>query len=249
MKLGLLIFTMLSGSLAMAEMRSSDPGSMYGISTVKAADSTCAVKDLKRVFSADGKIILRLCKPEYKRCAFEGACIVENSQGERVTLSYERFNTEKNRSEFTKVTYKNCSYGLGSGRLNETKAGNACLIPYVSVSADALEYKLGDVIFVPGLVGVTLPTGTTHDGYLIVGDYAALDLGTGDATFALFTGAEHQPQFIKDLNLFDEEHSFKFEKVSGEEAAKIRKDKGFRVLETSNKKFELPKNPMLDPQQ
>lgn len=69
-------------------------------------------------------------------------------------------------------------------------ASGKCLKPYISVAADPLFYKMGDIIEMPAMKGVvlTLPNGKTmiHPGYFIVDDTGAAVRGRN--RFDFFTG-------------------------------------------------------------
>lgn len=70
-------------------------------------------------------------------------------------------------------------------------AGGDCLIPFVSVAADARYYNIGDIIQMPALKGkvFTLPNGKkfVHPGYLIVQDTGGAIRGRN--RFDFFTGS------------------------------------------------------------
>lgn len=69
-------------------------------------------------------------------------------------------------------------------------ASGKCLKPYISVAADPLFYKMGDIIEMPAMKGavLTLPNGKTmiHPGYFIVEDTGASIRGRN--RFDFFTG-------------------------------------------------------------
>ena len=76
-----------------------------------------------------------------------------------------------------KVT--NTPYGEGS-------KGNA-LVPYRTVAADPSYYSFGQKVYIRELDGMNLPDGTTHNGFVTVGDVGSAIKGPG--RFDIFTGA------------------------------------------------------------
>lgn len=80
-------------------------------------------------------------------------------------------------------TLKNCKTAIGA-------SGN-CLIPFVSVAADARYYSMGDIISMPSMKDklIKLPDGTTfkHPGYFIVHDTGGAIKGSN--RFDFFTGS------------------------------------------------------------
>jgi 3D (Asp-Asp-Asp) domain-containing protein len=62
------------------------------------------------------------------------------------------------------------------------------LIPYRSIAVDPRQIKIGTVLYIPALAGVTLPSGEVHDGYCF-----AHDTGHGITGYRIeiFVGFEH----------------------------------------------------------
>lgn len=76
-------------------------------------------------------------------------------------------------------------------------AAGVCLIPYISVAADARYWNMGDIVSMPGMKGkkVTLPDGKTflHPGYFIVHDTGGAIKGSNRFDFYTGTlGAHHE---------------------------------------------------------
>ncbi|WII73315.1 3D domain-containing protein [Bdellovibrio sp. 22V] len=88
------------------------------------------------------------------------------------------------------LTYTGKTISLGSCDTAFGASGN-CLIPFISVAADADHYQMGDIIEMPSLRGkiFTLPNGKhmVHPGYLIVHDTGGAIKGKG--RFDFFTGS------------------------------------------------------------
>ncbi|MNL04001.1 hypothetical protein D3C87_1245580 [compost metagenome] len=105
---------------------------------------------------------------------------------------------------------------------------NSCLDPYYTVAADLTIYKSGDVIFVPKVVGIKLPTGETHDGFFIVRDRGAAILGP--FRFDFFTGFEgirDMANILARMGFGNKKNSFDFRMATPEEAQIIRERQGY----------------------
>ncbi|WP_374075794.1 hypothetical protein [Bdellovibrio bacteriovorus] len=252
MKLGLILVTLLGSSLSFAQsIRSSSNSSTYHTSIVKTAEMTCDSKDLRKVLTAEGELITRLCFKEYRNCMFEGSCLVEDASGTRIGISYHKYDPVADQSYFSKTDLKQCGFGYGFGKVSDGVAGLTCLIPYFTASADPLAHNVGEVIRIAALEGVKLPTGEVHDGYVIIADYAEGYIDTGIDQYSLFTGTESDTDaknvFAK-LGFSNPSNSFKYELVSEEKAAQVRAQRGFQVLKTFKKTFKAAVNPMLEQQ-
>ncbi|WP_295900681.1 hypothetical protein [uncultured Bdellovibrio sp.] len=252
MRLSLVLITLLGSSLALAQsLQTSASTSTYHTSLIKTSEMHCEARDLRKVITAEGKVLTRLCAKQYRACMIEGSCLIEDASGKRIGISYHKYDAEKNQSYFNKTDLKKCGYGYGFGKVSDGVAGLTCLIPYFTVSGDPLAHALGDVIYIPELVGVALPTGQTHDGYVIIGDYDEGYIDVGEDYFAFFTGTESDKDaknaFTK-LGLSNPSNTFKYESVSEEKAKEIRAKRGFTVLKTFKKTFKARVNPMLESQ-
>ncbi len=127
-----------------------------------------------------------LCEKAVSGCMMQGSCIVQINQ-HQVLINYHK--KQNNVVYFKTVNTSVCPYGLGDSTDNVTSYKTMCLDPYKSVAADLLIYRLGDVIYMPDLVGIKLPNGLVHDGYLIVRDSGGNIKGVG--RFDFFTGFEN----------------------------------------------------------
>jgi hypothetical protein len=223
------------------------PGT-YSTPLVSENTMKCEAADMRQVKTVRGEILATLCTKEYRDCLFYGACVLEKSEGSRVGINFHKQDELKENSFFTLIDLNNCSYGYGFGRLSKDRAATTCLLPYVTVAADATVYNVGDVLFVPKLVGVTLPGGKVHDGYVIVGDSASLMLGAGAEELNFFTGHDsHKSKnnaFVK-VGFGDPDKIFTFQVVKGSKAREVLTKNGFKVVRSYKHKFVAPENPML----
>lgn len=247
MKLLVSLALLMSTSVGYAQsLNKATYSSTYSTLLVELKEMECSADEMKPVKASSGEVIGQLCAREYRECMFEGSCVLETEQGQKMSISFERYDEKENQSYFTKSV---CDYGYGFGKVSGTRAGLTCLLPYFSVSADALEYKLGDVVFVPKLKDVQLPNGEIHDGYVIVSDYSESYLDTGADHFSFFTGHENafsNKNPLVSLGLSDPTTIFEYRKATELETKKVQEKRGFKILRTFKKKFKAPSNPMLE---
>lgn len=223
-----LIFTFL-GTAASAETL------IPGVHSIKilpeAGIEGCASDQVTPVLDAHDSAIVQLCHRSYKACLLDGGCEVVTASG-KVMISFEKYDAQKGHSYFSKVDTDRCPYGLG--------VQEVCIDPYFSVSADRTQAKLGDVIFVPALVGVKLPTGETHNGYLIVRDFADGNTGSVRGVMDIQVG----PVAIDSSNILSQmgfEHArrhFEYRLVTGTEAQNVLKNRNFPLIPSSALKGE-----------
>lgn len=166
-----------------------------------------------------GNVLVSLCGPDFRNCLMQGACFVHDDQGRFRSFNYYARGTD-DVPRFKEVDTKKCPYGFG--------VRNSCLDPYFTVAADLKIYKPGDVIFVPRLVGVTMPTGEVHDGFLIVRDRGAAIVGV--SRFDFFTGFEglrNPANIMVRMGFANKANKFEFRMATEEEAKSIRERQGY----------------------
>lgn len=170
----------------------------------------CASSELKDLLDEDGKVLISLCKKNYDNCLLQGSCYVVEGEKTR------NFNYTKKKdgiSRFAEKKEARCPYGYGVKSL--------CLDPFYSIAADLSIHRVGDVIYVPRLVGVQLPDGTKHNGYLVIRDQGGAIVG--ESRFDFFTGffgPYDKGNVFAEVGLGDKDHRFGYQKVS-EDIAKI----------------------------
>lgn len=179
--------------------------------------------------------IIQLCKKDFRACRFEGACVIETPKG-KVGLSYHSFDEIADQVYFSKVDTKICPFGYGyvSGKVyKQLKTKHLCLDPFHSVAADLTVYNVGDVLYVPTLLGTRLPTGEVHDGFVIVRDSSTFHQGAGDYRITFFTGfldAENTKNVFAKKGLTDIDSHIAYRLATAEEAAKVRAKRNFPSL-------------------
>ena len=154
--------------------------------------SLCA--DKKNILILDSKnqaFSYSLCEKAVNNCKMQGSCIIQVNQ-KKVMINYHK--KQNNEVYFKTVNTSVCPYGLGDSTDSVMSYKTMCIDPYRSVAADLSIYRLGDVIYMPDLVGVVLPNGLVHDGYLIVRDSGGSIKGVG--RFDFFTGFQNTSKKI-----------------------------------------------------
>lgn len=182
-------------------------------------DKTTCNNEIIDMISPDGTILISLCGRDHRNCLMQGACFVYDEEGRFRSFNYYA-RGEDDVPRFKEVSLKKCPFGFG--------VRNSCLDPYFTVAADLTIYKAGDVIFVPKVVGVEVPTGDVHDGFFIIRDRGGAI--TGPFRFDFFTGFEG----IRDWsNIFarmgfgNKNNSFEFRMATPEEAQAVRERQGY----------------------
>ncbi len=175
----------------------------------------CSSNDLHDLKDKQGGTLVTMCEASYKKCFIQGSCLVIN-HGKQRSIGYG--GKRKGVVTFEEIASGDCPYGRG--------VQDICLDPYFTVAADLSIYKAGDVIYVPKLVGLKLPDGETHDGYLIIRDEGG---GVKGATrFDFFTGYlnyNDKRNVMAKLGLGDPANSIDFQLASPVMAQKIRQNR------------------------
>lgn len=151
---------------------------------------------------------LTMCKSSFSSCSVEGSCFFK--QPYKSKESY--YLNGSGKPAFELLDSKKFPYGkgLGNGKtdglqqlfdtdssLNSVKLNQALpLDPFYTIAADTPQPKMsishfvaGDVLFFPSLVGLVLPDGTKHNGFMIVRDTGAKSIFGGRANrFDFFSG-------------------------------------------------------------
>lgn len=197
--------------------------------TVNSANS-CAESEKLNLLDRAGVMLFRVCKFVYSNCELNGSCRLERSQKFYI-VEVDRVDANKLR-RFRVTTSANCIFGTGARSDGVNKFSEMCLDPYYSVAADWKHYRLGDVIYLPTLIGLALPDGTVHTGYVIVRDTGGRIKGPG--RFDFFTGFDvlnkNKNPFVR-IGLSGGGNFFPdYQPVPGPLAEAIRKERGFPLL-------------------
>lgn len=182
--------------------------------------SKCSAKNMKDMVDVSGRKLTSLCEADYDRCLMQGSCFVSDKGNVK---SFNYHSTKNNIPRFVEVDLDDCPYGYG--------VQSTCLDPYFSVAADLSIYTVGDVIFVPRIVGVPMPNGEVHDGFFVIRDAGGAIKGPG--RFDFFTGFFNHTDrrnTLARLGFGDSNHRFEYRLATPEEAARARENRGYPKL-------------------
>lgn len=193
---------------------------VYYKPTVYRDRSKCSAKNMKDMIGVDGRKLTTMCDTDFDRCLMQGSCFVYHNDEVK---SYNYHSTKNNIPRFVEVDLDDCPYGYG--------VQNSCLDPYFSIAADLSLYSPGDVIFVPRVVGVTMPNGEVHDGFFVIRDAGGSIKGAG--RFDFFTGFFNHTDrrnTLARLGLGDPNHRFEYRLAKPDEAERARMNRGYPKL-------------------
>jgi 3D (Asp-Asp-Asp) domain-containing protein len=177
----------------------------------------CPASELRDLVNENDEVLMQLCAKEYNNCLLQGSCFVVTEGKTRA------FNFTKNKDGINRFAEKyeaRCPYGYGVRAI--------CLDPFYTVAADPTFHQVGDVIFVPKLVGVDLPDSTKHTGYLVVRDVGGAILGENRFDFFTgFYGPYDRANSFSRLGLSDKKNKFGYQKMPEEIAKKVREHRRF----------------------
>jgi 3D (Asp-Asp-Asp) domain-containing protein len=221
---GILVFMIHVVSCAQTKVMEGDADllspTIYYKPTVHFDAAKCSQEQLKDMLSPEGKVLTTICQVDFDRCLIEGSCFVDKAGSVR---SFNYHSRIKDIPRFTEVDLRKCPFGYG---VNST-----CLDPYYTIAADLSIYKVGDVIFVPRLVGAPMPDGSTHDGFMVIRDRGARIIGQG--RFDFFTGFYNhasKDNIIARLGFGDSYARFDYRVATDEEAQAARVRRGYPGL-------------------
>ncbi len=123
-----------------------------------------------------GSSMMKVCRKTFRTCMMEGVCKVQRGSETRA------FNYEgmiNGRASFFELKSGDCVHGFGVLK--------ACLDPFYTLAADLRFHRPGEVIYIPSLVGLLLPTGKRHSGFFVVRDVGAKIVGAN--RFDFFSGS------------------------------------------------------------
>lgn len=175
----------------------------------------CAGETMTELKDVQDKVLSSLCPKDYSNCLMQGACYIADEWGRLRSYTYVRRGADQ-LPRWGEVDTNKCPYGYGPRKV--------CLDPHYSVAADLDFHKLGDVIFVPRLMGVPMPDGSTHHGYLVIRDRGGAI--KGPHRFDFFTGFVEpyvQENIFRKLGFSESKNSFVYRKATPEEAESVRR--------------------------
>lgn len=179
----------------------------------------------KKIKDINGKVLFNACKEVYAGCEMEGTCQVQQGS-KKLLLNVDAVRDGERR--FVVIKDSECIYGKGARRDKVKGYKIMCLDPYYSVAADLSIYNLGDVVYIPSAVGISLPDGSTHDGYFVVRDSGGAIKGYG--RFDFFSGLKSSSNPLKMAGFSDKGNNVPYYVVKGSEADQFLKKRNFPIL-------------------
>lgn len=198
---------------------------IYYRPVIDTSKESCDSSDKQDVLNKKGQSLTRLCQKTYASCRMEGSCVIQD--GEK-TFSINYDDVKDGTSHWDSIENKACPYGVG--------VQDICLDPFYSVAADLKYHAVGEVIFIPYIMGVVLPNGSTHSGYLIVRDEGG---GVeGPDRFDFFTGSmspyDSKNPFAK-LGLGDMDRHYGYQVMDKAIAEQFRQSRNYPLVPQSPK--------------
>lgn len=218
----------VAGLVSCAASKSSDGlalnPTIYYKPTIHQNESKCASSETRDLVSVEGKTLITLCQNDYDNCLLQGSCFVDD--GKKI-VSFNYHSTKEGVPRFVVGDTKKCPYGYG--------VRGICLDPYFSVAADLSVYEVGEVLFIPRLVGAELPSGEVHDGYVIVRDAGGAIKGANRLDF--FTGFfDHRQKqnTLARLGFGDPKNRFEFRRASRDERSLVQEQRAYPGVKLPN---------------
>ncbi|MEK2688399.1 3D domain-containing protein [Bdellovibrio sp. GT3] len=174
--------------------------------------TTCPDSQKVTLYGQGGKTLIRVCKKISDACGLQGSCSIKKNGKIRLLNILARI---KGQNRYFEIDREECKYGYG--------VRTVCLDPFHTLAADLSIYKLGEVIYVPSVIGLILPDGTLHDGYFIIRDKGAGIMGRG--RFDFYSG--FMPWYDKTnpfnkIGLADKNTEVPYIRVTGSKAKEIQ---------------------------
>lgn len=169
---------------------------------------------------AGGKKLLTVCQKTHNACALQGSCGVKQNGKIQTFNVIGRFDGQ---DRFFRIDQQECRFGYG--------VSSSCLDPFYTLAADLSIYKPGEVIYIPAVVGLKLPDGSTHNGFFVIRDKGRGIKGRG--RFDFFTG--HYSWYnsknpFKALGLGDVNTNIPYFRVTGESAKEVLSRRAYPAL-------------------
>ncbi len=182
---------------------------------------SCPDSEKVTLHGQGGKALIRVCKKNSLACGLQGSCSIKQKGKIRMLNILARINGQ---NRYFEINREECKYGYG--------ARTVCLDPFHSVAADLSVYKLGEVIYVPSVIGLILPDGSLHDGYFIIRDKGSGINGRG--RFDFYSGFipwyEKMNPFNR-IGLADKNMTVPYMRITGAKAKEIQDRRAYpRVL-------------------
>lgn len=178
---------------------------------------SCEDSALVPMKDMNGRKFMDVCPKTHAGCGFQGSCIIKKS---KIQVTFNVIDRKDGEDRFALVGSR-CKFGYGVH--DKKNRRSFCLQPYMTIAADLSVYNPGDVIFIPKVRGLALPSGKKHDGYFVVADAGRLIKGKG--RFDFFSGHQHWSDFqnpLAKLKLHDKDSNLEYHRIVGSPADQFK---------------------------
>ena len=145
----------------------------------KYGTTTYAGTEQSKIIDMSGNIIATVCTRFYRVLLMEGSAVLKDRGQGKIGVNYS-----------TKIGDERRYHKLGKCILGEGVKRDLCLLPYHTLATDNKVHAIGDIVYIPSVVGLKLPDGSLHDGYFIVRDTGGAFNGVGAQRVDMFTGLD-----------------------------------------------------------
>ncbi|WP_413574803.1 hypothetical protein ACLVWU_11285 [Bdellovibrio sp. HCB290] len=186
--------------------------------------TTCPDSQKVTLYGQGGKTIIKVCKKISDACGLQGSCSIKKNGKIRLLNILARI---KGQNRYFEIDREECKYGYG--------VRTVCLDPFHTLAADLTIYKIGEVIYVPSVIGLILPDGSMHDGYFIIRDKGAGIMGRG--RFDFYSG--FMPWYDKTnpfnkIGLADKNTEVPYMRITGSKAKEVQVRRNYPSIPKEN---------------
>lgn len=200
---------------------------VYYLSLISLESKTCEKKDQKSFYTDTNQILATVCSSDYQRCLMQGSCLVYTSKV-AISIGFKNRDRKNNREYWFAFDRSECPYGKGNR--------GSCIDPYFSVAADPDYWSDGDVIFVPALKNLILPSGREHGGFFVVRDIGSQIIGPHRFDFSIGYSSNYHTEdpFIK-MKLHDKNTRLNYRLATAEEREDFLAQRRYPLMPASRK--------------
>ncbi|UYL07770.1 3D domain-containing protein [Bdellovibrio sp. SKB1291214] len=193
---------------------------------------TCSDSEKVTLHGQGGKALIRVCKKNSLACGLQGSCTIKQKGKIRMLNILARI---KGQNRYFEINREECKYGYG--------VSSVCLDPFHTLAADLSVYKLGEVIYIPSVIGLILPDGSLHDGYFIIRDKGAGINGRGRFDFySGFVPWYEKTNPFNRIGLADKNTAVPYLRITGAKAAEIKARRAFPRIPADNQPLKPANN-------
>jgi hypothetical protein len=186
--------------------------------------TSCPDSEKVTLHGQGGKALIRVCKKNSLACGLQGSCSIKQKGKIRMLNILARI---KGQNRYFEINREECKYGYGDRTV--------CLDPFHTLAADLTVYKLGEVIYIPSIIGLILPDGTMHDGYFIIRDKGSGINGRGRFDFySGFVPWYDKTNPFNRIGLADKKTAVPYMRITGAKAKEIQARRAYPRIPPDN---------------